>query len=381
MATSDESQTGADKPAVISSGVSWAESAASAKAWAAVAVAFFGVIGLALFLFEQHSRQRANEIDAQLAQNAARLGQEVELKYKNYRTVVDNVTRILSAAGSAAASSRQSALLAAQTARGDTATRLRTLEARAREAKRRQEKLRDSAQASGAAFLAYSEAESAASAAQKRATKANDEFQQKASELIKAQQEFDGATGRVERAQQRLDELAAAPQPAIAPPVPAAPTAAPPANEPTSDAGAATPGATADAGVAPDRTSAPNGTSGDAGRVEAKRELELALENRAQKQNTLDQARANFADAQSAQSAAQDEADRTSAAAEAAFGAWIAPKPDLAAPSPPSPSPSWRAPDAAPKATPSADPVRDYLKGLTAVVLPSQVPLLDACQA
>ena len=58
------------------------------------------VIALAVFLFEQHRQSRLSEINQQLTQNAARVGGELELKFKNYQQLVNNVTRVLSATSS-----------------------------------------------------------------------------------------------------------------------------------------------------------------------------------------------------------------------------------------------------------------------------------------
>src|SRR6188768_21585 len=66
--------------------------------------AFFAVLGLAGFLFKYHEIRRAAELDAQLAQDAARLGREIELRYKNYRAMVDNVTRLKTSGGAPRAS-------------------------------------------------------------------------------------------------------------------------------------------------------------------------------------------------------------------------------------------------------------------------------------
>jgi hypothetical protein len=74
-------------------------SAETVKTLGFVVFAFFAVLGLAGFLFDHHQRQRAAELDAELAQNAARLGREIELRYRNYRALVDNVTRLKTATG------------------------------------------------------------------------------------------------------------------------------------------------------------------------------------------------------------------------------------------------------------------------------------------
>src|SRR5688500_16309942 len=62
----------------------------------ALAFGFVGVLTLVAVVFLVQRERRVVEIQEQHARIAAHLGREAELRYANYRDVIDNVTRITS---------------------------------------------------------------------------------------------------------------------------------------------------------------------------------------------------------------------------------------------------------------------------------------------
>lgn len=345
----------------------WAESAAWAKAWAAVAVAFFGVVALALFLFDHHQKQRAAEINAQLEQNAARLGQEVEVKYKNYRTVVDNVTRMMSVAGVAAAKKRHDALERATSASQQAKTQEGQLQAIAAEATRRSNdalriaKLAEAAnQRAEIAELgsSYKDAGAIAARALEAATAAIASFAAHAPKVVDAQRDLDQKSREADLAQQAFDAFPVPAEPPLPKPVAAIanavgqtgasslggagdtsvpsagsvpasgsppPSALPVPNVSASSVSSAT-GSLGSALAAPSAPPplavppAPSVTPRDA----ALGVLRRAVEARTRAQNVLETARADFEVAQRQADSARQDSSKKELRAREAFSQWAA---------------------------------------------------------
>jgi len=213
----------------------WATSAEAAKGAAAVAFAFFAVIALAFFLFAHHKHERKLEIDSELAQNAARLGREVELKYKNYRVLVDNVTRVTTQAAATVTTEGQRQVANAQAALADARKLEQEQRAILEQARKRQ---KDAAERGKRATSTTAEGQSKATeqqnsclqteaelaAAESAASATYGVFNRSLDDFAEKKLAFDAANKAVNDAQEKFRLATAQPaQPALAP----APSSAP----------------------------------------------------------------------------------------------------------------------------------------------------------